>query len=253
MTDLISKNYKTVEKNISNYNPLKMIYIFEMGKLINYEKKMIRKFNYSVFVNKKDLGESMVTNKKIKIIGNGTLKKKNIFLSNKKKNNIIFFGNINSLANRTACYEFIKNYLPILKKKYPNLKFIILGNCSIFLQFIFNLYGVKVYSNIKNLSNFTRNTLAGICNVNIQSGLQNKILDYTSIGLPVLANKLSNNFSYFKSDDLLIYKNKKDFFIKLDKLYKNKSFQKKISKNCYKKTNKFYQWNSTLERYNSLI
>ena len=253
MTDLISKNYKKVEKNISNNNPLRLIYTFEKKKLINYEKKMIKSFNYSVFVNRKDLDESLLINKKIKIIGNGTFKKKNIFLCNTKKNNIIFFGNINSLANRTACYEFIKNYLPFLKNNYPNLKFVILGNCSIFLKFIFKLHGVKVYSNIKNLSNFTQNTLAGICNVNIQSGLQNKILDYTSIGLPVLANKVSNNFSYLKSDDLLIYKDKKDFFIKLDKLYKNKSFQKKISKNCFKKTNKFYQWNLILERYNSLI
>ena len=39
MTDLISKNYTTVEKNLSNFNLLKYIYKYEKKRLENYEKK----------------------------------------------------------------------------------------------------------------------------------------------------------------------------------------------------------------------
>ncbi len=253
MTDLISKNYDTVDESLSNLNPLKQIYKFEKKSLKIYENKMIKLFNFTVFVNKKDLKKKLQNNNKIKIIGNGTFQKKNIFLHKKQKKNIVFFGNINSLANRSACFEFIKFYLPILKNKYPKLKFIILGNCSWFLRKFFNLFGVQVYSNITNLSNYSKNTLAGICNVKIQSGLQNKILDYASIGLPIFVNKVSNNFKHLNSNDILVYNDKEDFFKKLKKLYHNKNLQKKLSKNCFKKIAKYYNWEKVLKNYDLLI
>ena len=58
MTDLISKNYDTVEKNLSNLNLLKYIYKFEQKKLQQYETKMSKKFNRVIFVNKDDLENS---------------------------------------------------------------------------------------------------------------------------------------------------------------------------------------------------
>lgn len=257
MTDLISKNYRTVEKNMSNLNPLKLLYKFEKKRLEKFEKENIKKFNCNVFVNKKDLKRNYVRyNKKkglIKVIGNGTELKRNIYLDKEIKDNLIFFGNINSLANRSACIDFIKNILPKIKIKYPQLKFVILGNCSIFLKIFFNMLGVKVHSNIKTLSDYAENSIAGICNVKIQSGLQNKILDYTSLGIPVLANSTSNNFKFLTGEDLLIYKNEKDFIKKLDKLVTNKTFRKKISLSCYFKTRKYYKWDSILKKYSTII
>ncbi len=254
MTDLISKNYTTIEKNLSSLNILKYIYKYEKKRLENYESKESKKFDKIVFVNKKDLKNSTIFNKKnIKIIGNGTYSKKNIFLNNRIKNNIIFFGNINSLANRTACIDFIKNYLPILKKKYPKLEFKIFGNCSKFLKIYFKYKGINVISNIKSLKDYCKNSLAGICNVKIQSGLQNKILDYTSIGLPVIINKSSNNFQFLKGKNLLIYNNKSEFFSKIEKLISNKNFANKLSRINYKKTKKYYDWNKILNSYSELI
>ena len=128
-----------------------------------------------------------------------------------------------------------------------------MGNCSVLLKIFFKFLGVTVYSNIKNLSDHSQHSLAGICNVKIQSGLQNKILDYTSLGIPVLANKISNNFEFLTKQDLLIYNDDQDFFIKLDKLKNNKKFRTKISSNCYLKTRKHYKWNDVLKEYSSII
>ena len=55
--------------------------------------------------------------------------------------------------------------------KYSGLK-----NSSI-LKIFFKLRGIDIISNIDSLKNYSMNSLAGICNVKIQSGLQNKILD----------------------------------------------------------------------------
>jgi len=255
MTDLISKNYETVDSNLNKFNPLKFLYKYEKIRLKKFEKKNSQKFDTIVLVNKKDLNNSNLKkyNKSVKIVGNGTHRKKNIYINKKNKKNLIFFGNINSLANRSACFDFIKNYLPTLKLKYPNINYKILGNCSLLLKIYFQLKGVTVIRNIDQLSNFSKNSIAGICNVKIHSGLQNKILDYTSIGIPVLCNLNSNNFKFLSNNDLLIYKNKSDFFKKLDKLIMNENLRKTISNNCFLKTNKYYLWKKILAKYQSII
>ena len=253
MTDLISKNYLTVYENLNNLNLLKWLYSYEKKKLEKFEQIYSKKFDHVVLVNKKDLKNSKIKKNNIKIIGNGTIIKKNIYINKRIKNNVIFFGNINSLANRNACVDFIDNYLPKIKLVYPNIEFKILGNCSPILKFFFRLKGVTVYSNINNLSDHSKNTLAGICNVNIQSGLQNKILDYTSIGIPVLCNQKSNNFKFLKKKDLLVYENDFSFMTNFHKLMKNKKFVENISKKCFHKTSKYYDWKNILTKYSSII
>ncbi len=254
MTDLISKNYETVEKNLSFINPLKYIYKYEKIKLKSYEINQSKKFDKIVFVNKQDIYNSNIKdNKKIIVIGNGTHLKENVFFKNKNKKNIIFFGNINSLANRDACIDFIDNYLPTLKKNYPNLEFKIFGNCSKILKIFFNLKGIEVKSNINNLKFYCKNTLAGICNVKIQSGLQNKILDYTSIGLPVIINTISNNFKLLKGKNILVYKDKSEFFFNLNKLFKNNNLRNKISNMNFNKTKKHFMWKKILINYSNII
>ena len=254
VTDLISKNYKTVQRNLSIFNPLKYLYNYERKKLNRYELKESHKFDRIVLVNKDDITNSTIkNNRNLSIIGNGTILKNNIFFNGKKKNNIIFFGNINSLANRSACIDFIKNYLPYLKNNLPNLKFKILGNCSNFLKIYFKLQGVEVISDIKELANYSKYTLAGICNVQIQSGLQNKVLDYASIGLPVLINKTSNNFKFLSNKDVLIFNNNHEFFVQLNKLVSNSEFGKKISKSSHMKIKKYYNWNNILKQYSKII
>ena len=254
MTDLISKNYETIEKSLSRLNPLKYLYKFEKKRLNNYEIKETRKFKSVVFVNKKDLKNSKIIKfKNIHIIGNGTYSRKNIFFERGKKNNIIFFGNINSLANRTACIDFIENYLPTFKIRYPHIEYKIFGNCSTLLKFYFKIKGIKIKSNISSLKNYCKNSLAGICNVEIQSGLQNKILEYSGIGLPVIINKNSNNFQYLKGRNLLTYRTKSEFFLKIDKLTSNVNFRNRISKINFNRTRKYYNWKKILKNYLKLI
>ena len=163
-------------------------------------------------------------------------------MKEEKKNNIIFFGNINSLANRTACIDFIENYLPTFKIRYPHIEYKIFGNCSTLLKFYFKIKGIKIKSNISSLKNYCKNSLAGICNVEIQSGLQNKILEYSGKGLPVIINKNSNNFQYLKGRNLLTYRTKSEFFLKIDKLTSNVNFRNRISKINFNRTRKYYNW-----------
>ena len=220
---------------------------------MKYEIKQTTKFNNLVIVNKNDVKNSNMPKEKLSIIGNGTHIQKNIYSKKNKKNNIIFFGNINSLANRSACLDLVNNYLPTLNKDFSKLNLKIIGNCSNILKIFFWFKGVNIISNIYLLKNYCENSLAGVCNVKIHSGLQNKILDYTSIGLPVIISKASNNFQFLKGKNILQFENKRQFFAHIKKLSSEIQFRNYCSSTNYKKTMRYYKWKKILKDYSKLI
>ena len=113
--------------------------------------------------------------------------------------------------------------------------------------------GVKVISNIKDLRDVSKHSLAGICNVKIQSGLQNKVLDYSSIGLPIIVNNISNNFKFLKKTNILVFNNVSELLIRLNSLINNSTLRNKISIDNFLKTKKYYNWNKILILYSKLI
>ena len=254
MTDLISKNYLLSSKEISYLNPLKYLYLFESFLLKNYEMKMIKKFDSTVFVSKK---ETNLINKKFKkkvfIISNGIKTYKSPLNISKKRNEIIFYGNINSFPNRDACIKFIKKVFIHLPKN-KGLKFKIIGNINTSLKSKFSKFqNVIVTGKVKNLREVSKHALCGICNVEVATGLQNKILEYMSIGIPSIISEISFNDNITKKNvTSLIYKNYEDLGNKILKLTLDRKLHKRISLNAFEFSKKF-KWSKTLKNYSKLI
>ena len=92
MTDLLSKNYLQLFKNLSFINPLKYLYFLEQYILKKYEEKISNLFDYIVLVSKVDFKIFSQTSKmknKIKIIPIGINLKKKTYKFKKNNNDII--------------------------------------------------------------------------------------------------------------------------------------------------------------------
>ena len=77
-----------------------------------------------------------------------------------------------------------------LLKIYPKIEFHIVGKVNFLNKIRLGFYpGVKVHGPINNLKSIFINSICGICNVEIATGLQNKILSYMSYGIPVITSK----------------------------------------------------------------
>ena len=258
MTDILSRNYFQLYKKLNFFNPLKYIYMLEKYLIEKYEEKVIKFFDYSVLVSNDDLRFFLSNNKlknKIKIITNGSDIKKKIYKYKKNNNDIIFIGNINYLPNKIACYNFIKNIMPELKNRGYNINFKIIGQTSESLKKDLNKFeSVRVFTNVKSPEKLCKNAVCGISNLDIVSGVQNKILEYMQIGLPtIVSKKCFDSLNFKRNLDLLVYKNQKEFIKHIINMKINKKFANNISKNCYKKIRRSYKWQDTLKIYNTLI
>ena len=158
------------------------------------------------------------------------------FLFSKKNFRILFIGNLSYLPNYLACRDFIRNILPRLREKSPNIKFSIIGNITRLNQILLsNKAGVEILGSQKNISKFIKNTICGIANLEIATGVQGKVLTYMSFGLPVIcSNKVAKNFG----SNVIKYDKNDELFEKITNLMVNKFKSNKLSKESIKYTKK---------------
>ena len=88
--------------------------------------------------------------------------------------------------------------------------------------------GVEILGSQKNISKFIKNTICGIANLEIATGVQGKVLTYMSFGLPVIcSNKVAKNFG----SNVIKYDKNDELFEKITNLMVNKFKSNKFPRN----------------------
>jgi hypothetical protein len=256
MTDLMSNNYNQTKKHLSLFNIFYYLYFLEGFLVSIYEKYCSKIFDKIILVSKKDINfHNKQFNKKVIEITSGIKIQKKTFKFNKKNYKILFIGNINYLPNKYACYHFAKNILPKINKTFPEIEFHIIGEINrldkIKLEFFNN---VKILGKIKSLRKNINLAICGVSNLEIATGIQNKIFTYMSYALPTIASLKSSSGikGLIEKKDLLIYQDKKKLIEQIIKLKKNRLLSNQLSRNSYNKIKKI-SWEKTLKNYNKII
>ncbi len=257
MTDLISIRDQQIIKRLSTINPLKYLYILERFLIKRYEKLVSNKFDKIVFISKKELYEAktFIDRGKIEVIENIFKVEKNIYKFKNNNNKIIFLGNINYIPNKLACFDFVKNILPIINKKYPDITFNIIGKINFLDKLYFKLQSnTIIHGPIKNLEMSFKNSICGICNVNIATGFQNKILNYMSYGLPTITSAESFDKSTFKKNkDILVYSKKNELVKFVFRLKEDKKLSYKLSRNSFNTTKNKFKFSKIYMKYQKML
>ena len=86
------------------------------------------------------------------------------------------------LPNKIACSNFIKKTLPKILKINSKFQFHIIGEISKFNKFVWGKNrSVQIHGKVKNLKPLLANSICGLANLNISSGIQTKLLTYMSL------------------------------------------------------------------------
>ena len=202
-----------------------------------FEKKVYQISNIATAVSKLDQNTlKKLYNVKTVVFNNGISEKKLKILHFKKyipKNYIIFFGSYSFFPNKQAIDYIIKNILPVIKKKYPNLKLVIVGQ-DLPKHLVNNNNDIFFYKNIKKeYLNFlilkSKFLLAPMFKA---TGTKLKIIETLMLGSIVITSKegikgivLPNN-----STPPFIFKKKNEIFNLIDFVLMNNKILKKKAK-----------------------
>ena len=233
MGDLYSSNYYQTFCNLNIFNPLKYVYLIESILIKRVENRIFQSFNKIILFSKDEIKKiNKIFRKKIYNVNISIKSVQKKFTYSLKNNKILFIGNLGCLPNLLAVKDFINNSFFLIKKEIPDVKFLIIGDVSKLNKFFFSFKKDVIFlGQQNNIKKFIKNSICGLANIKIATGVQGKVLTYMSYGLPVVCSKkVASNFK----KNTINYNNNNDLVKKIVNLKNNKKLSRKFSNKSLK-------------------
>ena len=233
MGDLYSSNYYQTFCNLNIFNPLKYVYLIESILIKRVENRIFQSFNKIILFSKNEIKKiNKIFRKKIYNVNISIKSVQKKFTYSLKNNKILFIGNLGYLPNLLAVKDFINNSFFLIKKEIPDVKFLIIGDVSKLNKFFFSFKKDVIFlGQQNNIKKFIKNSICGLANIKIATGVQGKVLTYMSYGLPVVCSKkVASNFK----KNIINYNNNNDLVKKIVNLKNNKKLSRKFSNKSLK-------------------
>lgn len=254
MTDAISLNYQRV-KSVSRTSSLKsIIYSLEQSRLEHYERNVLSHFDFASLVSSVDrdfLFPDVIQHDKVLVCSNGVdtdeLKYTYRPIDRAKPVEIIFIGNMSSLQNMDAALWFSKNVMPILAEKGQFI-FKVIGRISEDNKAKLLYYpNVVVTGSVDNVFLSAASGHIAVCPMRLGAGIQNKVLEYMSFGLPCITSTIGfEGIGAVNKQHLLIADTVKDYVDIIESIILNPESTRLMTENARVFVQQNFSWDSRL-------
>ena len=218
----------------------------EYLKVKNYEKKCCKIFKTQTVISKfdKEYIEKFATKSNIHIVGNGVDTEFFKPIDAEKKNHICFVGAMRTIANCEAVKYFATEIFPLVKKEVADAKFIVVGANprQDLIDKISGIEGIEITGKVDDVREYMKHCKVSICSTKIAGGVQNKILEAMSMGIPTVTTAEGAEGINAEEDILQIANNNEDYANKVLKLLKDNNFNKEISSKSRKFIVNNFSW-----------
>lgn len=233
----------------------KALFKEEHKRLSKYENLIFDYFDGHCIISEQDRNFIKHPKKKnIEIISNGI---DNEFFkpeTTHKKYDLVFTGNMNYPPNSDGAIYIVKKIMPIVWKTHPNVNLIIAGvNDNPKVKALASV-NVKITGWMDDIRSAYNESKIFVAPMLIGTGLQNKLLEAMSMGLPCITSTLANNALNAKENqEVLIGQNAEDYAEKIIFLLQSEEKSKELGEQGKLFVHQNYNWESSAEKLNLLI
>lgn len=242
------KNRFLKEKNFI----IKMAAFIESKRMKLYERKILRNFSYSTVVSARDLNPD---HQNMFVVPNGIQDIKTIQERNKKASGLLFMGRMSYFPNEDAALFLIKEVMPIISKKIPDLKLYIVGdNPSKKLQ-EYNSENLIITGFVPDMYPYLAKSRIAVAPLRYGTGIQNKVLDAMAVGIPqIVSIRAANGFSNLSGKEFLTSEcEKQEFSEKIIVLWDDFKLQDQLIENGRKYVLSNYSWRKSVSLLENLF
>lgn len=182
-------------KNVKRSFLVKMLDNIESRRVLAYEKKILPAFKLNLVCSAEDRNFLIEKHgiKTIKVLPNGvdTTKFKPLNHDYHDASTLLFTGNMDYAPNVDAVIYFTEEILPLIKKKHPNVKFVIAGQRPVDKVLALQaVEGVEVTGFIPELQEMYNSASVVVAPLRFGAGTQNKVLEAMAMGIPVVCSNI---------------------------------------------------------------
>lgn len=225
-------------------------------KLKKAEIQRLKKFDYVMTYNKKDLNllleEKLNNFSKVDYISPYF---SNMSYINSKLNekNIIFFGAMDRVENYESCIWFIQNVFYELLKIDKSFKFFIIGNKPNIKLYKYSNKNIVITGFVDDTSEYFNKALCMVAPLVLGAGIKIKILEGMSAGIPVLTNEIGIEGIPAAKNDFIYCTHKEDYINSIMLLSNNTAVAKEIGNNAKKFIKEKFDLSRSYEKYKKNI
>lgn len=170
--------------------PMKWIYAREQRTLLAFETRVARAFSENVFCTplEQQIFQQRIPGASSIVLRNGVdlayyTPKPELALSH----HLVFTGVMDYLPNIDGCEFFAREVLPLLRGKFPDVRFTIVGsNPTPAVRALASQPGAAVTGFVDDTRTWLAQAQISVAPLRIARGIQNKVLEALAMGLPVV-------------------------------------------------------------------
>lgn len=190
MTDAISLTYARTANHLNG--PKSVAYRAEARRLRRFEKRVIHVCDRTVLVSSVDRDSLDLGNdaRKVLICSNGVDTQALPFEYAPDGRTIVFIGKNLSRPNVDAITYFAQELLPVVRARAPQARFKVVGEIRPELAERLRTQGIEATGRVESMREATRGASVGVCPMRFGAGVQNKLLEYMSLGIPAVTSPI---------------------------------------------------------------
>ncbi len=170
--------------------PMRWVYAREQRTLLEFERRIARSFTANVVCTplERRVFQEAIPGAPCDVLRNGVdLEHFAPRWEGRTRGRIVFTGVMNYLPNAEACVWFVREILPRVRRSVPDATFAIVGaHPTAEVQRLADVPGVEVTGFVKDTRDWLRQASVAVAPLRIARGIQNKVLEALSMGLPVV-------------------------------------------------------------------
>jgi sugar transferase (PEP-CTERM/EpsH1 system associated) len=251
--------------------PFSWIYRSESRRLAQYERKVAKSFDHSIFVTgvEKRIFENKNPHiKNIIVIPNGVdleyfspqfnqkPETSNYQPATRNKQPVLLFtGAMDYFANVDGVVWFTKEILPLIKREIPEAKLFIVGSNPTREVLSLNDHnGVVVTGFVKDIRPFYEIADVSIIPLSLARGIQNKVLEAMAMKVPVVAtSRAFEGINAAPHRDLLVEDEPGAFAQAVVRLLRDSSVRNELRNNARRVIEANYSWTLNLSKIDEII
>lgn len=241
-TDCISLEYSRRLEHLSG--AAKLFFSMEAKRTSDYEIQVADRFSENWVISPVDIAHLGLKNHHLSVLMPNQVRIPEVLIDHEFAWRLIFSGNMSVPHNIVAAQNVCKKIMPALIKKYPQLKFVIVGaEPTAEIKALDGINNTKVLGYVEDLYRELMISDIFIAPMYFSAGIQNKALEAMACGLPVITTpNVASSLDANDEVELLVAPDNFVFVERVEQLIENPETRAQIGKSGQALVRKKYSY-----------